>query len=150
MLARHFLVGIMALATLPSSSGQQVQEPPGRVLLTAAPLSDDIAALTVIEHSEGAGRQAYLEVQLGDIAVSGETESGQRSTPPVGASQAWLLRKDGTTVAQFDNDNPMGSPMHIWLTFGLRFAFHPVPASELAGVVVNVKGKLYVREIKAS
>jgi hypothetical protein len=70
--------------------------------------------------------------------------SGQHP-PPVGASQAWLLRRDGTTVAQFANTKE--SPLGGWNTFGMRFAFQPVPANELAGVVVNVKGMLYVREI---
>jgi hypothetical protein len=32
----------------------------------------------------------------------------------------------------------------------MAFSFEHVPAKELAGVVLSVNGKLYVREIKAS
>jgi hypothetical protein len=142
MLARHFLIGVMALATLPNPSRPQVSEPPGRVLLTAAPLSDEITGLTVTAYS-GAGRPAYIEVSLmGRDINNGRTNRGQRP-PPFGATQAWLLRKDGTTVPKFD--------LGWWdIPFATRFAFQPVPASELAGVVVSAKGKLYVREIQVT
>jgi hypothetical protein len=49
------LIGVMALGIVPNSSRLQVPEPPTRVLLTAAPLSDQITALTVTEYSGRCG-----------------------------------------------------------------------------------------------
>jgi len=160
MLARLFLIGMMALATLPSSSSQQVPEPPGRVLLTAAPLSDQITALTVTEYS---GRCAGIKPQPGtgdgppciQVKLNGpvwRTITDGVSSPnllSVKTTQVWLLRKDGTAVgnliqpmnAMRSGDSP--------IPYGVLFTFQPVPPQELAGVVVSVDGKLYAREIKA-
>ncbi len=52
--------------------------------------------------------------------------------------QAWLLRGDGTAISQIEKVNVKGN--------GIVFSFTPVPAKELAGVVVSVNGTLYVRE----
>ena len=53
MLARHFLIGLMALATLPVSHAPQ--EHSSQTLLAPAPLSDEITALSVREYRSGAG-----------------------------------------------------------------------------------------------
>ena len=63
--------------------------------------------------------------------------------------QAWLLRADGTAVAMMPksfHDRPMTGDIYPDVVF---FDFVQVPAKELAGVVVSVNGKLFVREIKA-
>jgi hypothetical protein len=141
MLARHFLIGVMALATVPSLSGQQVVKPfSARVLLALAPLSDEISSLRVTALSEGAGSPAFIEVSLVDPRrLSGQT------------IQAWLLNADGTAVATMPksfHDRPTeGFVIPDLIYF---FDFVSVPAKELAGVVVSVNGKLYAREIKAS
>jgi hypothetical protein len=66
----------------------------------------------------------------------------------VRTTQVWLLRRDGTAVgnliqpmnAMRSGDSP--------IPYGVLFTFQPVPPQDLAGVVVSVSGKLYVREIK--
>jgi hypothetical protein len=147
MLAR-LLIAVLALATLPSPSGQQVPEPPGRVLLAPAPLSEEITALSVIERPADASSPAYIEVLLNGQSVRhGET----RPKPLSGmAIQTWLLCRDGTVVAQGSKPEFVSLITVDGITDEMSFGFVPVSPNELAGVVVSVNGKMYVREIKAS
>jgi hypothetical protein len=146
MLARPFLVVVMALTTLPHSSRPQVPEPPGRVLLTAAPLSDEISSLMVVARSGSANSPAYVLLR-----IQGQYAKGNPNRLSHQTVQAWLLRADGTAVPAIPKldapDRPMTGDIGPDIIF---FAFVTVPANELAGVVVSVNGRLLVREIKAS
>lgn len=151
MLARTFLIGVMALATLPVSQEQVVVRPLQPVspspfwLLTPAPLSDDVSRLSVTNRPEGAGNPPFIEVAL--IGMHGTADPKRL---PIQAIQAWLLRADGTGVAAMPksfHDRPTTGDVYPDVVF---FDFVSVPAKELAGVVVSVNGKLYVREIKAN
>jgi hypothetical protein len=147
MLARQVLIGVMALGSLPVSPTQSAQAAT-RVLLAPAPLSDEITELTVTARPEFTDSPAYIEVLLqGQSIRPGEVDP----KPLTGMTlQVWLLRTDGTTLAQ------ARKPIHVrgfapgLSTAEMLFAFPPIPLQELAGVVVSVNGKLYVREIKAT
>jgi hypothetical protein len=151
MLARLFLIGVMALAILPVSQVQVVVHPlqpvsPSAVwLLRVAPLSDDVSQLSVLSYSEEAGiMPGFIEV-----ALSGRHRNADPKRLPIQTIQTWLLRTDGTAVAAMPksfHDRPM-MDIDPDVVF---FDFVPVPPRELAGVVVSVNGKLYVREIRAS
>jgi hypothetical protein len=147
MLARQFLVGMMALLTVPSVHAQQAQRDPWqpnpwRSLLVADRLSDEITAMDVSEMGMD-GIPRYLSVNLqGHVGTVGKLAAM--------TIQVWLLRADGTTVTQKETFPCYDCFESIPPTDYRRFTFAPVPAKELAGVVVSVSGKLYVREIKAT
>lgn len=65
--------------------------------------------------------------------------------------QAWLLKKDGTTVAQ-RHEKPVGVTIGMGHTetTSVQFAFNKIPLSEIVGVVLLKKGKLYCQTIPAS
>jgi hypothetical protein len=150
MLARPLLIGVMALATLP---GVQTSPPtlkaqstdlPTRTLLSVRPLSDEIRDLSVNETSQ------YIEVEMRGRSW----RDGEKEPRPLWLSgttiQVWLLRSDGKVVAQREKPVSVvvgnaGSSQGI-----MQAHFDPVPPQELAGVVVSVDGKLYVREIKVN
>jgi hypothetical protein len=165
MIARYLLVGLLALG-IPTAPPAQ-QGAPSQTLLAPAPLSDQIKALTVTEYSgkcagikpqPGTGDgPPCIHVELHGLAVH---DNGVWRTVTDGASspnllsarttQVWLLRKDGTAVGNLFQ--PMAA---MWsddypVPFGMLFTFQAVPPQDLAGVVVSVNGKLYVREFKAS
>jgi hypothetical protein len=147
MFTRHLLIGIMALATVPSSSTGQGQESSSRhFLLTVAPLSDDVNFLYVVAHSEATNSPAFIEVIL--EGQSGGTNPRRLSLQAI---QTWLLRADGTAVLAMPksfHDRPMRGDTDSDII--IFFDFVSVPPQDLAGVVVSVNGKLYVREIKAT
>jgi hypothetical protein len=150
MPARPFLIGLMALATLP---GVQTSPPnleaqytdlPTRTLLSARPLSDEIRDLSVNETSQ------YIEVEMRGRSW----RDGEKEPRPLWLSgmtiQVWLLGSDGKVVAQREKPVSVvvgnaGSSQGI-----MQVRFDPVPPQGLAGVVISVNGKLYVREIKAN
>jgi hypothetical protein len=79
------------------------------------------------------------------VSLYGASTGSPDKTPKLVAMmdiQAWLLRGDGTAISQVEKRNVK--------TNGIVFTFAPVPAKELAGVVVSVNGKLFVREIKVN
>jgi hypothetical protein len=158
MFTRSILIGVMALTTLPHHHSLQEQANPVRTLLAPAPLSDEITALTVTEYSS---RCAGIKPQpeMGDgppciqVKLNGPAVHDGASSPnllSVGTTQVWLLRKDGTAVGSLIQ--PMDAMWSADIPFphGMVFTFQTVPPQELAGVVVSVNGKLFVREIKAS
>jgi hypothetical protein len=159
MLARQMLIAVMALATLPYPHAPQEQANPVRTLLAPAPLSDEITALTVTEYL---GRCAGIKPRLGtgggppciQVKLNGPAVHDGASSPnplSVRTTQVWLLRKDGTAVGM-NLIQPMNAMWSgdIPFPYGMVFTFEAVPPQELAGVVVSVNGKLYVREIKAN
>ena len=143
MLARQVLIGAMALATLRSTQVPQGQRIDGLILMTGGPpLSNEIGGLFVDEpYTNGAPESLHVTVPgvpttSNPLPLSGIT------------IQAWLLRADGTALVQRDkpvrrsvNDPGVHSD-------SIDFTFTPVPLNELAGVVVSVNGKLYVRQMK--
>jgi|SRR5579864_689549 len=151
MLARHFLIGVIALTTLPVSQEQLVVHPlvpvspPALVLLRASALSDDVSFLGAVAYSKETDRPAFIEVSL--IGQHGKADAKRLPSLTI---QTWLLRVDGTAVAAMPksfHDRPMTGDIDPDVVF---FDFVPVPPQELAGVVVSVNGKLYVREIGSS
>jgi hypothetical protein len=147
VIARYLLVGLLALGIPTAPSAQQGV--PSQTLLAPAPLSDEITALTVTEHS-GMGGPPGVQVTLQGPQV----HDGARNPLSMRTTQVWLLRKDGTTVGDLSKpiemiDNSSVRDFGV-VTHWIRFTFQLVPPQELAGVVVSVNGKLYVREIKAS
>jgi hypothetical protein len=155
MLARQFLIGVMALTILPVLQEQVVVRPlqpvsPSPVLLVrVAPLSDDVSQLSVLYHSEEVGIiPAFIEVTL-----DGKHGNADPKRLPSQTIQAWLLRADGTSVAQMPKSFhgfPLSEATTDIYPDAVSFDFVTVPAKELTGVVVSVNGKLYVRVIKAS
>jgi hypothetical protein len=63
--------------------------------------------------------------------------------------QVWLLRTDGTTIPQSDESSlvTIGS-IGNYSTDYIYYRFSKVPVNELAGVVININGKLYCQELK--
>jgi hypothetical protein len=61
--------------------------------------------------------------------------------------QAWLLRADGTALAQASPPGHVGVGNAGESTDIVAFTFNRAPATEIAGVVVSVNGSLYIRKI---
>jgi len=149
MIARYLTVGLLTLGILPDPSAQRAQAHPSQTLLAPAPLSDEITALSVTEYS-GMGGPPGVQVALQGPQV----HDGARNPLSVRTTQVWLVRKDGTTVGDLSHpmetiDNASVRDFGV-VTYGLLFSFQPVPPQDLAGVVVSVNGKMYVREIKVN
>jgi hypothetical protein len=153
MLARHFLIGVMALATLPHSPRNPIQLIGEHTLLLVNQPSDDIAALSVLEKWTASGVPERLVVRIDRTRPDDKTPLWNVNT------QVWLLRADGTALAQTgrqlsvmtaDGAAPPGVMQRLPGTDRMEFWFAPVPAKELAGVVVSENGRLFVREIKTS
>jgi hypothetical protein len=149
MLARPILIGLLTVLTVPGLHAQQAQAHPSQTLLAPAPLSDEIAALTVTEHS-GLGGPPGVQVALQGPHV----HDGAKNLLSPRTTQVWLLRKDGTTVGDLSKpiemiDNSSVRDFGV-VTYGMLFTFQAVPPQDLAGVVVSVNGKLLVREIKVN
>src|SRR5580693_1570431 len=149
MFVRHLLIGVMALATraYPQVPSEHLYST--RPLLSNVPLSDEIS-IDVIELSQGVGSQPpMLVVHLwGQPIRSGETNPHPRLLSEM-ATQVWLLRADGTSVAQRPKMPCVGDRAGV-VTDTACFSFDDAPRQDVAGVVVSVDGKLYVREIKAN
>jgi hypothetical protein len=146
MLARHFLIGLIALLAVPSVHAQQAQRDPWqpnpwRSLLVADHLSEEITGMEVAEIGMD-GIPRYLSVDpRGHVGTVGKL-AGM-------TIQVWPLRADGTTVTQQETLPCGGDCSHgVPSVDSRRFTFAPVPAKELVGVVVSENGGLYVREIK--
>jgi hypothetical protein len=156
MIARYLVVGFLALG-IPTAPPTQ-QGAPTQTLLAPAPLSDQITALTVTEYS---GRCAGIKPQPGtgdgppciQVKLNGPAVHDGTSSPnllSVKTTQVWLLRKDGTAVGNLFQPGAAMWPGDFPIPFGLLFTFQVVPPQELAGVVVSLSGKLYVRAIKVN
>jgi hypothetical protein len=153
MLARHFLIGVMSLATLPYSPRHPIQLIGEHTLLLVNQPSDYIAALSVLEKRNVSGVPERLVVRIDRSIPDDKTPLWRVNT------QVWLLRADGTALTQTgrqlsvmsaDGAAPPGVTQRLPGTERMEFWFAPVPSKELAGVVVSENGRLFVREIKAS
>jgi hypothetical protein len=136
MIARSILIGVMALP------GWQTSPPAlqTRTLLRAGPLSDEISMLSVNETPADIGVRVdggwWRDDEMIQRAVSGMT------------IQVWLLSTDGRALAQ--KAKPINVQYAGSLFDSMIFSFEHVPTNELAGIVLGVNGKLYVREIKSN
>jgi len=76
--------------------------------------------------------------------------SEEHSEPDVDSFglQVWLLKTDGTSIPQRGKPNMVGIGNAGWYTDSMIYTFDKVPANELAGIVLRVKGKLYCQEIE--
>jgi len=157
MMARYLTVGFLVLTMIPNPSAQQAPAHPTPTLLASMPLSDEIT-MTVTEYSDrcpGIRPQAgtadgppCIQADLHSLAFRPGVESVDR--PSARNTQVWLLRNDGTVVGNLSQPVTAMHAVGGYNTLEVVYAFQPFPPQELAGVVVSVNGKLYVREIKAS
>jgi len=98
-------------------------------------------------------RSVWIHVVHLDVpevpAAARDATRQSRDLKPLSAMriQVWLLRTDGTALAQSQEPVSIGSATGVNT---MRFTFAPVPARELAGVVVSEDGKLFVRVIKGN
>lgn len=146
MLARRLLIGVIALATLPALRAQTRQPP--RVLPSFEPLTDGVS-ITVVEQPDTGTQPAFILVQLsGQSTPNGKTNPNPKPLSGM-AIQLWLLRTDGTAVPQHGKPGFVGLSNMGEVTDMMSLLFEDAPTKDLAGVVVSVNGKFYVREIKA-
>jgi hypothetical protein len=147
MLARQLFIGLIALATVPSLSVlPQGQVIPIHFFNVDLHFSPDVPSLLVAEVDDATGVPQAMTVRLGGYPL----RPGDPSLLANLSIQVWLLRADGTVLARrekFKFDDPTAYKPSI---DNMEFWFVPVPAKELAGVVVSINGKLLVREIKAT
>jgi hypothetical protein len=105
------------------------------------PLSDGIQAVTVMDQG------TFLKVD-----IAGQSAAEFRGEKPVAPSskglQVWILRRDGTVVAQ---RSPMRegawASMGGWGTRTQELTFQHAKFQDLAAVIVSVNGKSIVREM---
>ena len=135
-----FMVVILVTAVAGTRSISAPSAQATRYLLHVSPLSDEITNLWVVETPE------ILEVQFDGQC----TRVGETNTKPLSGMtlQAWLLRADGTALAQRSNPSRASAGGSGCKPDLMIFSFEHVPPKDLAGVVVSVDGKLFVREIK--
>jgi hypothetical protein len=147
MIARRLLFGLMLFSTLPLLSMRPVPQLNPTFLLVARGVSGDIAGLYVKEQED------LISVQLDGATTSAYTIISPTNPLPRPlkdlAIQVWVLRMDGTTLGQTDRGNA-GICNAGACTDSMEFSFEHAAPKELAGVVVRVDGKLFVREIKSN
>ena len=138
--------------TLPAKSGAEYAPPPSaepvKPLITQPrsirwPLSDGIQAVTLMD------QQTFLKVDLAGESVP-EFRGATALAPSPDGLQVWVLRKDGTVVSHRSlmREAAWGS-MGGWATRSQELTFAHAPFTDLAGVIVQVSGKLLVREISS-
>jgi hypothetical protein len=149
MFVRHLLIGVMTLATQPYPQVPSEHLHSSRPLLNNVPLSDEIS-IDVIELSRGVGSQPPMLVVhvWGQPVRSGGTNPHPRLLSEM-AIQVWLLRADGTSMAQRPKMPTIGDRAGVVIDT-TSFFFDDAPRQDVTGVVVSVNGKLFVREIKAT
>jgi len=86
---------------------------------------------------------------LVQIPIQGRSSFDKYSAPDVKSLglQVWLLKRDGTTVHQQQKPTMIGIGNAGWDTDYMEYTFNKVPSDELAGIILQVKGKLYCSEI---
>jgi hypothetical protein len=127
------MIGLLAQAS--ARTWAVAQTPPSIVSL--GPLSAEIPNLAVESQPSG------VVVSIGFPAR--RTGSPPSTRPRI---QVWLLKSDGNAVIQKGVSGIVGGVPASSSSATDFFRFNPVQLSELAGVVVSIDGKLYVREIK--
>jgi hypothetical protein len=144
MIARHFFVGLMTLATVSAQPRPQSPWQPSsiRLILSADHLSEEITGMQVLEVGLNGVPSVLAVILQGHVGTMGRLDGM--------AIQVWLLRANGTTTTQQETLPCMDCFQSIPPTDYRQFRFAPVPTRELAGVVVSVNGKFWVRAINAS
>jgi hypothetical protein len=165
------LIGIMASIILPLDGPRSIAQTaptPSRILLQEKSLSKDITYFALMEQLDNAFYKADIIVvdfrgrpipQCDGRGVPGaNNRCGEYLANPASFEgprlkdlkiQAWVLRVDGTMLAQ--KASPIdGSICNAGdCTEFMVFVFEHVAPDELAGVVLRVDGKLVVRDIQA-
>jgi hypothetical protein len=85
------------------------------------------------------------------LPIGGGSSFEKYPTPDVGSLglQVWLLRTDGTAIPQHGKPDQVGIGNAGWDNLYMIYTFDKGASSELAGIVVRAKGKLYCQEIGA-
>jgi len=86
---------------------------------------------------------------LVQLPVGGGSSFEKHPAPDVESLglQVWLLRADGATISQRDKPTLIGISNAGSDTDYMMYTFARGASDELAGIVLQVKGKLYCREI---
>lgn len=144
------IVALAILGVRAQTAQPQAEAPADRTLLRERTVSEDVSALYVVEQLANQKYGANVNVQLtgGSFPLSASTPNGWK--PPRHLKDlgihVWLLRSDGTALSQKDQFTG-GFSAGGWVTEFMDCVFQHVPHEELVGVVVQVDGKLFVREI---
>ncbi len=110
------------------------------------PLSDGISELWLVDD-----KTSLRIVFFGPGVRTNRGEVPQPPPPPISGVQMWVLRKDGTALRQLSGIRVNGVVSNAGsASVSAQLAFEHVEASDLAGIVVMVRGKLLVREIKSN
>lgn len=120
--------------------GLAVQQP--AVLLRSTQVSDDITEIAVSEQEAGV-----------IVSVYGHSSTGGEKNPkPLLTAtrlRVWLLHADGSAVRQVRPANKIGLCNAGSCPDTINFTFARTPRAELRGMVVELDGKMFVREIPA-
>ena len=111
-------------------------------LLQADRVSEDITMVLVTEQPAGV-----------IVSVKGRyTPNGQKNPKPLAGMtlRVWLLRADGTAVAQTQPPNNVSVGNAGVFEDSMNFTFAATAREELRGVVVELNGRMFVREIPAT
>jgi len=122
------------------------------VAMRSAEFSPDKPMIIDLRIPDGLGRVSLSEQPKSitlQVTVDERKSSDRRPKVDVGklGLQAWLLKGDGTIVAQF------GGPFISTIGMGggeathVVFTFSKIPVSEIEGVVFRKEGKMYCREL---
>jgi hypothetical protein len=86
------------------------------------------------------------------LPIGGASSFAKYSPPDASGLglQVWLLKTNGTAVNQRTKPHIIGIGNAGWDTYYMIYTFDRVPSNELAGIVFQVKGKFYSREITSS
>jgi len=139
---RFFAVAFLMLLWASSTSAGQETLPQANVLMSA-PLPDR-------------ERVTVLAVSADHLLVSISGPSvllyfgGSPSAPTLDGLQVWLLKSDGTAVRRLPGvARGFSRSSNNEAARSVGFKFEPVPAADLAAVVVQAHGKLSVHDIAA-
>jgi hypothetical protein len=141
MIAQYFLMGLVAFASTSRSQNATPKAAPLIRDLLDARISDQIPSLFVTEQSATGKQLDTLVVQLSWPSPKAESIEAEWKL------QAWLLRSNGETLTPKLQPSLMGVGNGPVTMVTMSFSFVHVPPEELAGVVISVDGKLFVREI---
>ena len=105
-----------------------------------------------LDMPEGLGSVLMSEqptLYLVQVPVGGGRSLTKYPSPDVSnlVLQVWLLKADGSSVHQQEQPDLTVIGNAGWDTYSMDYTFNKVPSSELAGIVLQVNGKLYCREI---
>ena len=98
--------------------------------------------------------QAIFREQASGLSLQvpvGFREHGKRMDRKNPVLRAWLLKADGTSIAQLSKPAVVSiGAMADFSTDYMFYEFQKVPADELAGVALSLNGKFYCHEVEMS